>query len=221
MKKRILTLILAATMVFSLTACGGSKDSEDNKKNEEIVHNDAKEDEVKEEEPATVEPTVITVGDTIKVDFAEITFEETGIAADIKQSIKTGNVTRISGPEPVAGQQYIYLRGTIKNIATEELPVFDFFAGEFKLDDYCYAVSANECNVLDGEGSTEQGVPPLTTYNFTMYAAVPNELVEKYTSSSFRFGFYDMFDNEELAKNRAFEDDPISLCPYYYSMDLK
>lgn len=233
MKKKVLAMILATAMVLSLAACGGSKGSEDSKKAEdakveattepekEAEVEATAEPEVTEEAPAGVEPTSIAIGDTIALDFVEITFAETGIAADIKQSITIGNATRITGPEPVDGQQYIYLRGTIKNLATEELPVFDFFVGEFKLDDYCYKVTANECTVIDANGSSENGVPPLATYTFTMYAAVPNELVDTYTTSNFRFGFYDMFDNQELARNKAFEEDPTSLCPYYYTMKLK
>ena len=75
--------------------------------------------------------------------------------------------------------------------------------------------------MIAADGSPESSVPPLMTYDFTIYAAVPNELAESYQAASFRFGFYDMFDNEELSRNKAFEDDPASLCPYYYTMTLK
>ncbi len=168
-----------------------------------------------------MEPVELTIGEPLTLDFVELTFAETGIATDIQQSITTGNVTRITGPEAVEGQQFVYLRGTIKNLAKQEIPVFDFFEGEFNLDDYLYSVTANDCDVITAEGEMEHNVPPLTTYSFTIYAAIPNELADSHSAASFRFGFFDMFENEELAKNRAFEDDPISLCPYYYKLTLK
>ena len=82
-------------------------------------------------------------------------------------------------------------------MSKEELPVFDFFIGEFDT------------------------VEPLGEYDFFMYAEVADELADSYSKASFRFGFYDQFDNSEMAKNKAFEDEPIPMCPYYYTITLK
>ena len=65
-------------------------------------------------------------------------------------------------------------------------------------------------------------IAPLTTCNYYLYAKIPDELASASEQQiSYRFGFYDLFDNYELAKNRSFEDDPISLCPYQYIFQLQ
>ena len=223
--KKITMLLLALVMSFVLCACGNEEQPEDQTSVNDVVVEDQtpEEDAAEEEQGATA--IEAKLGETISLEFVELTFEEMGIEEDIQQSITTdnsvGSMTRTFGPQPESGKKFIYLRGTIKNLAKEELPVYDFFAGEFDIDGYKYEVSANECDVYTENGETEVKVQPLTTLSFIMYASLPNELADSHTAINFRMGFYDMFANEELAKNRAFEDDPISLCPYQYYFVLK
>ena len=113
------------------------------------------------------------------------------------------------------------LLGNAQIITSRELPVYDFFIGEFDIDGYKYEVTANDCEVYTSNGETESSIPPLTEYSFIMYADIPTELADNNNSINYRFGFYDMFDNSELSRNKAFEDDPISLCPYQYAITVK
>lgn len=227
--KKFTSLFLALIMCTTLWACGTEeKPVEQTSTNEQtqlteqetITEEISIDEEVPTDEqaPSAIE---VALGETIGLEFVEITFEEMGIEEDIKQSIKTGNVTRIFGPDAEEGKKFIYLRGTIKNVAKEALPVYDFFLGEFDIDGYKYEISATDCDVYTSNGETESTVDPLTSLTFMMYASIPNELADNHTSINYRFGFYDMFDNEELSRNRAFEDDPISFCPYQYSFVLK
>ncbi len=64
-------------------------------------------------------------------------------------------------------------------------------------------------------------IDPLTSGSFTIYTAIPNELVDNYTTANFTFGFYDLFDNSELARNMAFSDNPIAECSYQYVITIK
>ena len=127
--KKLLILFLAAIMLLSLAACGGndapsSQGNEDNSPVEPSDDAANTPDEAEEADPSdAISATEIAIGDTITLDFVEMTFEETGIAADIRQSITTGIVTRTTGPDPAEGKQYLYIRGTIKNLAKSELPV--------------------------------------------------------------------------------------------------
>lgn len=218
--KKTIALLLALVMVLPLCACGAEKAPEPTEApipetSEVIPDTENLPQETEAQKPTATE---LQLNETIQLDFVEITFEECGMDADIRQSIKTDFVTRTTGPQPEDGIQFIYLRGTIKNLSKEDLPVFDFFLGEFDIDGYKYACSANECDILTNNGELVQHIQPLTSYPFTMYAKIPNELANNHNSVAFRFGFYDLFANDTLARNRAFEKDPISLCPYQYAL---
>ncbi len=163
----------------------------------------------------------LSIGDSLVTDFFTMSFDDYVVAADVKHSVTTGYVTRITGPEPQPGQKYICLTGTIQNTSTAPLPVYDFFLGNFELDGYNYEVDANDIDILDGEGQTESEIAPLITYNYRLYVAIPDALADSYASCRFTFGFFDGFENQELAYIRSFEDDPISLCPYRYGVVLK
>lgn len=79
-----------------------------------------------------------------------------------------------------------------------------------------YSVTANDCDVLSGNGDTESMIDPLMEYEVRIYKAIPDALADTYTSSSFTFGFYDDFDNKDISYNKAFADDPIAECPYQF-----
>lgn len=171
------------------------------------------------EGPAKIEVVELPLGSMLNTGWVEMTFDEVIVEEDIQKSVTIDNVTRITGPDPLPGQVYVCLSGTIKNISTGELPVYDFFEGRFAIGDYQYSVSANDCDILSPDGSLESEIDPLLTYEYRIYTAIPVELQEYMAAgepSSFTFGFYDGFDNQELASNRAFSDDAIAECPYQF-----
>lgn len=176
--------------------------------------------DVSEDSIPDIEVTEIAIGDTLSTEFVEMTFENAVVAENIKYSVTTGNSTMITGPEPISGQQYICISGKIVNTSKSSLPVYDFFIGDIDIDGYIYSVSASDCDILDGEGAPVYSIDPLMEYVFRIYTAIPETLASSYASANFHFGFYDSFDNEELAMNMAFEEDPISLCPYQYILSV-
>lgn len=158
----------------------------------------------------------LPMGKPLSTDFVDITFHDVIVEKDIQKAVTIDHVTRITGPDPLDGQKYICLIGTIVNTSTAPLPVYDFFVGRFDVDGYTYDVTANDCDVLSGNGDTESMIDPLMEYEVRIYKAIPDALADTYTSSSFTFGFYDDFDNKDLSYNKAFADDPIAECPYQF-----
>lgn len=171
------------------------------------------------EAPVEVEVSEISMGSSLSTDFVDMLFNDVVVQEDIQKSVTIGNATRTTGPEPISGQQFICLSGTIINTSTSPLPVYDYFIGRFDLGDYSYEVSANDCDILSADGSPESTIDPLMEYEFRIYTAIPNtlsEMIDAGEPCSFTFGFYDNFDNQELASNRAFAEDPIAMCPYQF-----
>ena len=225
--KKILALFLVLMMVLALCACGGEKPATDTSTDapatEDTSANVPEDTEAASEEESTeaaATATQIAFETPLTTSFVEMTFTEYSYVEDARQSISKDHVTRTFGPEPVDGKQFILLRGTIKNLNTEELPVYDFFIGEFDLNGFKYEIGANDCKIYDSNGQTASMIEPLSTYDFIMYAAIPNELADKTPTGTFTFGFFDLFDNKDLSYNRSFEEDPISLCPYQYVLNL-
>lgn len=227
--KRWLPVIIGAALVviaiLVVAFAGGNKDSQlpaieapDVQQPVELPPVDMTEPEPTEA-PAEIEVAELPIGTSLDTGFVFMTFDEVVVQEDIQKSVTIDHVTRITGPDPLPGQVYICLSGTIKNTTTSELPVYDFFAGRFQIGDYEYSVSANDCDVLSADGSTESMIAPLMEYEYRIYAAIPAELQEFIAAGepySFTFGFYDNFDNQELAYNRSFSDDAIALCPYQF-----
>lgn len=241
--KKILSLLLAGTMAFSITACGNTANKSSNRSTKQsstvktstksnvnsasnvtesvVTQQSSKSSSVESSETKPkVEPASIAIGEKISLDFVEIAFEESGVEKNIQQSIKKGVVTRTTGPEPKDGKHFLYLRGTIKNLAKQELPVYDFFVGNFKVDDYDFKVDTNQCSIIEDDGNTMETISPLSSGKFTIYAEIPDELAKSYNEANFIFGFYDLFDNNELSKNKAFSDNPIAECPYQYLVNI-
>lgn len=173
------------------------------------------------EETPAAQVTGISLGQTASTEFMDMSFEKCVVQRDIKLSVKTGNVTRITGPDPLAGRQYVCLSGKIKNKTNAALPVNDFYLGKIDLDGYVYEVSANDCDILTPDGQTVSKIDPLMSYDFRIYTAIPEEVAAGYSSCSFTYGFYDDFENTELSYTRAFSDDPIAECPYQYTVAIR
>ena len=173
-----------------------------------------------EEAPAAGIQEELPLGGTIATDFVSICLDECIVDPDIKMSVTMGNVTRTTGPDPLPGQSYICLEGTIQNTSTSPLPVYDFFTGKFELDGYTYKVGASDCDILTPDGQPVSNIDPLMEYTIRIYTAIPNQLADSISSAEFTIGFFDGFENQELASVRAFSEDPIAECPYQFAIKL-
>lgn len=222
--KKLIALFLVLMMLVAISACGGKSTPVETPSQTEAPADVSEQNvaetpsETQTEAPAAT-AAAIQFGTPITLPFVEMTFTEYSFVEDARQSITKDIVTRTFGPEPVDGKKFILLRGTIKNTDTSNLPVYDFFLGEFDLNGYKYEISANDCQIYDSNGETASQIEPLSTYDFIMYAAIPNELADQNPTGAFTFGFYDLFDNMDLSYHRS-DDNPISFCPYQYVLTL-
>ena len=173
-----------------------------------------------EEAPAAT-ATEISLGESASTDFVDIRFQDLVVKKDIKLSVTTGVVTRTTGPNPLDGQQYVCLSGKIKNKSTAPLPVYDFYLGKFSIDGYTYEVNATDCDILTPDGQTVTKIDPLVEYDFRIYTAIPDALANSYSECNFTFGFFDGFENGELSAIRSFEKEPITHCPYQFSLTVR
>lgn len=210
--KKVSALFLGVLLCFSLCSCGGNRSANTNGTVSQQKTAAKKEsDETTKKEKKLTE---ISLGDKITLDFAEITVDESGIKEDIRQSIKTGNMTRISGPEAVSGSKFVYMRGTMKNTSQSEIPTVKA-AGTVVLDGYSYNIES--INIIEANGSSVRSIAPLTTYTYTVYAKVPNEIADNHQSCVLNLCFDDNFKDD-------FKDDfknDISEYKYGYTLNIQ
>lgn len=195
--KKILALVLTLVLVFTFCSCNNNSSTS-------TVTDTPQEDG---SEKAASEP--ISIGNKITVDFAEITVDEACVANDIKQSIKTGHITYTSGPDSSDSKEFVYIRGTIKNTSKSEI-TSPALMGCVTVDGYSYDLDSS---IIEENGSSTYTLAPLMTYTYTLYAEVPNELIENHSEYTMDFGF------EENLENIHFSDDS-HVMPYNYTINI-
>ena len=183
-------------------------------------------EELSAEQESDLVMTEVFVDDTITLDFVEMTINEVGIEEDIRITIstKSGSFTntQTTGPQPEAGNKFVYIRGTIKNLHTSALSPDRGIFGNVNFDNYVYPVSKGQANISinNEEGRRQSSIEPLMTYTFTLYAAIPDELAENFSKGSFTFVFDDMFDSTVLQKEYQ-SGDPIAAAKHRYILTFK
>lgn len=205
--KKIIAIALSLMLVFALAGCGGNDTSKQDTVTPGVVDTTP---ETTTEAPADVKNAeTVAVGNTITVPFAEITVDEAGIKDDIKQSIKTGNVTYTTGPDRADDKEFVYIRGTIKNTSKAAISGVNI-KGSVEIDGYAYDLAS--VNIIESNGSSSYSIDPLITYTYTIYAEVPNQLVENPASCVMTFGF-----NENFEFISTFDETPIA---YNYAIAI-
>ena len=203
--KKLLALILAITMVFAFAACGGDEAEKtenkveetvsetENKTVTETVETDTVEEEKIEEEKIEeekIEAETVAVGNTITLDFAEMTVSEAVIADDIQTSVKNGHITYTTGPQSKSDTEFVYIRGTIKNTSKSSFSMLDV-VGSVEIDGYSYPI--DNISAITSEGQSTYSLDPLMSVTYTIYAEVPNELAASASPCVVNFGFDENF----------------------------
>ncbi len=205
--KKLITLLLTGVMAFSLCSCG------DNSNERSVVDETVSNGDVSKTEEKEVQLTQIAAGDTISLDFAEMTIEECGIKDDIRTSIKTDNSTYISGPQAVEGSKFIYMRGKIKSLSKEEISNINI-EGNAVIDGYSYNIGS--INIIKTNGQSTYSLAPLTLYTYTIYAQIPDELANNHQSAVLNIGFNDQFASD----NQITLGEEKELSDYQYAYTL-
>lgn len=171
MKRKIIMFMLTTGLICFICSCGANPDTptETMPSSQEKASN-------------TVNSNFesIDLNHTITKDFCEITVTKSVISHAANEE-KTGLKL-----EEKQDNVWIVFLGTIKNTATSEIDFLSGFQAQILVDKkYTYPV---EIAVKD-----KNGVVPLKTIDFAVYAAVPEEVISSCETYDFQFGFNDNF----------------------------
>ena len=222
--KKLIVLLLCCSLMFPLSACGGNEEKEPAEKEVETQEpaEPAKQDNMMSEDKPAEDFTEVTIGGDFTTEFADLTFDETDFAADLRPIVPLKQVAENTKLEPVPGYKYIYLKGTITNKTAEDIAVSDFMAANFRIDqEHNYGLSGDKCIVLNEDNTQAKVVPAGKTLTYVMYNSVADEIADNSQSILFFMGFFNNFDSGKLDQLLAYDDNPIIKCPYQLKMVIK
>ena len=159
---------------------------------------------------AMPDDTVVSValGDTISLEFVEISLDETGVSDEILPVDTSRGYSYISDNEL---EKYYYATGVLKNLSGNAYSADDIFA-EMVFDGK-YTYSANLIACAWSDSFYDDYVKPLGTVKYYIYASIPDELIESYSECVLTFGFADDFG---VSKYSLSQDK----CDYIYSLTI-
>ena len=147
--------------------------------------------------------------DVISTDFVEITVEGSSLEDEYKFVSKDSGITITSGLSSKSGEDYIFIKCTLKNIAGSEIEPKNIIGKVLINDKYEYNLDVFLCD--EGAQPTFRA-KPLVKMNYLIYASIPDELVKDFKSAKFTFGFEDNF---EWAWDKEASD-----CKYAYTYSV-
>lgn len=128
----------------------------------------------------------VNLGETIANDTLEIVIDTASTSQEIKPA-DTSRVYSYIGDKD--GETYFFLTGNLKNIAG-----VDYDVDELKLD-FCFDEKYNYTGrvIIDvGENDFyNTAVKPLQTVKYYMYASIPDEMIESYSTCTVQFAVKD------------------------------
>lgn len=148
----------------------------------------------------------IKIGDTISLDFVEMSFDETGVADTILPVDTSGVYSYIGDKE---NEKYFYLTGTLKNTSGNAYSADNIYAQMIFDGKYTYSAILAAC-----DGSNDfygDRVNPLASVKYYIYASIPDELIESYSKCVIIFGFTDDFSTSKYSITR-------DKCDYMYTL---
>lgn len=130
----------------------------------------------------------VALGDTISLDFVEMTLEEIGVSETILP-VDTSRVYSYISDTP--NEKYFYLTGTLKNLSGNTYDVEDIFAQMVFDGTYSYSAYLTAC--AWSNNFYDESVKPLGTVKYYIYASIPDELINSYGECEIKFGFANDF----------------------------
>ncbi len=192
--KKIITLLLSFVLIFSLSSCQSNS-------KEELPNYSFPYQNTTEREPEIV--VANNLGYAFNLNFVEITIESAGYS---KCVYATNNNTcfKASGDE-----KFWYVTGTLKNTGTKGYDANEIVAEMCFNDKYIYSAYA----IVDsGDTITNNFVEPLCTVRYYIYASIPDEMFNIFSSCKVKFGF------EENFSDTFFVD--FDECDYLYEITV-
>lgn len=152
--------------------------------------NDGQEDEQAVEQ-------VLGMGDTISTDYITLTLDRYGSDTEIRSGTnKNGHYIYYYSE---SGDPYFYLYGTLKNLGGKPVDIRNIYV------QFCFDGKYNYRGESDGVRDDYDGfindVSPLSSVNYYIYTAVPQELIDTYENCEVRIGFTQNFDYKNVDGN--------------------
>ena len=229
--RRNIGLCLAVLLAVGLTACGGDSagaETQIAQLQEQIAQLTQANQELTEENdqlrqqlntigdqtaPAP-EPdegpagfTELFLGSQVTLDFVDMTVDSASWSDEIKPT-DTSSVYSYKADQE--GESYFWLCGTMKNTSGAAYSVEDIVSELMFDGKYTY----NAYLIADDGGNDFYGdyVNPLSSVKYYIYASVPDELKDTYSSCELRFGFAENFSGSYY--------DEFDECDYLYTITL-
>ena len=133
----------------------------------------------------------LSPGDTVELDFVTLTVDGVSIQDEIYPEDTSGVYLYYEDKENAA---YIFLKGTIKNLAGENLES-RYVQGKISINDF-YNYDADLIIAPDPAALTDYALAPLQEAPFYLYASVPQEAVDLLEQGVITLSFNDMFAQE-------------------------
>lgn len=148
----------------------------------------------------------VALGDTISLNFVEISLEEAGVSDTILPVDTSRGYSYISDNEL---EKYYYVTGVLKNLSGNAYSADDIFAEMVFDGKYTYSAYLIAC--AWSNSFYDDYVKPLGTVKYYIYASVPDELIESYSECILTFGFADSFSVSKYSLSQE-------KCDYLYSI---
>ena len=150
----------------------------------------------------------VALGDTIALDFVEMTLEELYVSDTI---LPTDTDSSYSYIGDVENEQHFCITGTLKNLSGNSYNV-EYIYAEMVFDDkYTYSAQLSACAWTDNFYG--ESVKPLGTVKYYIHASIPDELINSWSTCTIMFGFQNDFGGSLFVDK---ED-----CDYLYALELE
>lgn len=151
--------------------------------------------------------TVVKMGDTIETDYFSMSLE--GYDSDTEIRSGSSQYGTYSYYKSDNGDPFFYVYGALKNLGGKPVDVRNIYV------QFCFDGKYNYKGTVDGFSGDHsdfiRDVSPLASVNYYMYASVPQELINSFTTCTVRVGFtrnfdYKVVDVNELPKFENCDD---------------
>lgn len=135
--------------------------------------------------------STLEINDKIELDYCTMTLDDVGIDKEIRTG--SSQYGAFFYQESENGDPFYYIHGTFKNTGNKPVDI-QHIAVQF-----CFDGEHKYCGEVDGvsSGCTDfiTDVAPLSTVEYYIYTAVPQELLDKFTICQIQMGFTKNFDS--------------------------
>lgn len=139
----------------------------------------------------------LEIGDKIELDYCTLTLDDAGVDKEIRTGSSQHGAYFYQESEN--GDPFYYIHGTFKNTGNKTVDI-QHIAVQFCFDD-----EHNYRGEVDGvsSGYTDfiTDIAPLSTVEYYIYTAVPQELLDKFAICQIQMGFTKDFDSLALDEN--------------------